>query len=381
MSKAKDTAPVMSARIEVGDLKAALGSVIAAVERKNTIPILANVKLAFSAGVGLEATATNLDMQVSRTVPVSDVGHRWATTVAAHVLKGMVDKLPAGCEVLLQLGDGRLTLTAGRARFALPVLPVEDFPELVQATDTVLVQFETGGAEWLAQINQVKHAISTEETRYYLNGICLERAEAELLMVATDGHRLAVSARAAPDGSEALPELGGVIIPRGCLGVVEALCAESRIDVTLTARMLRIEAGEVVMISKLIDGTFPDWRRVVPGGNDKIVSVDPKALAEAVGRVATIASDKTRAVKMTASAGRLTLSVTSPENGTATEDMDADYTGPDVEIGFNGSYLLGVLGKFSGDAVRFELMDASGPALIRTSAEARDRHVLMPMRV
>jgi len=368
--------------MESGALKAALGSVIAAVERRNTIPILSNVALAFGAMQKLEVTATNLDMEVRRSVPAKVSGESWSTTVCAHTLKGVADKMAAGSEVTLTLKDGRLAVVSGRARFSLPVLPIDDFPIMAGVTGTggPLAQFDMAGAELLAMISAVEHAVSTEDTRYYLNGIYVERAEAELLFVSTDGHRLACAVRAAPDGSEVLPELGGVIIPRACLGVVKALCAEARVDVAISSNRISIEAGEVVMTSKLIDGQFPDWRRVVPGSNDKIVEVDPKLLAEAVGRVSVVASDKTRAVKLAVDADRITLTVTSPENGTASEEISASYAGAPVEVGFNGTYLSAVLGRFSGDAVSMALHDAAAPALL-TSGAAKDKHVLMPMRV
>lgn len=377
-------AVVRSALIEVGALKAALGSVIGAVESRNTVPVLANVALFFAPGQ-LLVIGTNMDQQVTRQVPC-EAQAPWATTVGAKLLKAMADKLPSGAEVQLSIDadTGRLIVRCGRARFELATLPIEDFPLLSGLGDWV-AQFEMPGAELAAMLNHVKHAISTEEIRHYLNGVFVERREAELSLVATDGHRLARACRAAPDGSEALgqgEELGdGLIIPRQVLGLIEPMLKESQVEVALSASRVSIAAGEVTVISKLVDGTFPDWRRVVPTANPELIEVDPAELAKAVERVTTICSDKTRAVKITADTDRLTLSVTSPENGVATEEVSCAYAGNGLTVGCNATYLLACLARISGDTVQLRLADAAAPIRIEARPDAEDLCVLMPMRV
>ncbi len=381
--KADDVA-VQSALIEVGALKAALGSVIGAVESRNTIPVLANVAL-FFAPDHLRVVGTNMDQQVTRQVPC-EAQASWSTTVGARLLKAMADKLPSGAEVQLSMdaGSARLIVRCGRARFELATLPVEDFPLLSDAGGWD-AQFEMAGPELAAMLNHVKHAISTEETRYYLNGVFVERREAELIMVATDGHRLARSARPAPDGSEPMAEgevlSGGVIIPRQVLALIEPMLKESRVEVALSAARVRLDAGEVTVISKLVDGQFPDWRRVVPSNNPALIEVDPAELGKAVERVTTICSDKTRAVKIAADADRLTLSVTSAENGVATEEVSCAYSSAPMTVGCNATYLLGCLARISGDVVQLRLADAAAPIRIEARADAEDLCVLMPMRV
>lgn len=379
-----DDAPVQSALIEVGALKAALGSVIGAVESRNTIPVLSNVALFFAAD-HLRVVGTNMDQQVTRQVPC-EAQASWSTTVGAKLLKAMADKLPSGAEVQLSMdaGAARLIVRCGRARFELATLPVEDFPLLSGDADWQ-AQFEMPGAELAAMLNHVKHAISTEEARFYLNGVFVERRDAELLLVATDGHRMARSARAAPDGSEALG-LGealssGVIVPRQVLALIEPMLKESLVSVALSGSKIAIEAGEVTVISKLVDGNFPDWRRVVPSDHPELIEIDPVTLGKAVERVTTISSDKTRAVKIDADRDRLTLSVTSPENGVATEEVSCSYGGKGLTVGCNAGYLLSCLARVSGDTVQLRLLDGTAPIRIEARKDAEDLCILMPMRV
>lgn len=379
---ARETAEaIRHATIEAGALKAALASVAGAVERRNTVPILANVALMFDSGGRIDVITTNLDMQVSRSVPC-DSAVSWSTTVSAHLLKAMADKMPAGGEVSIDHGGARLVIRCGRARFELATLPIEDFP-IMAAEPEWPVSFEMTGSELAAMLHHVKPGISTEETRYYLNGIYLERHEAELFAVATDGHRLASARRAAPDGTQPMGEAmpAGVIIPRQVLPVLEPMLKEARVTVHLSATRMVVESGEVTLSTKLVDGNFPDWRRVVPVGNEHVIRFDPAPLADAVERVATISADKTRALKIEASGDRLLLTVTSAEHGTATEEVPCDYGGKGILFGVNAAYLLGFLARLPGDTGRIEVRDAQGPVLIRSSEDAADQCVLMPLRV
>jgi DNA polymerase-3 subunit beta len=232
-------------------------------------------------------------------------------------------------------------------------------------------------------IDKTRFAISTEETRYYLNGIFLHVADdggPVLKAAATDGHRLARVTFPRPDGADGMPD---IIVPRKCVAELRKLLDEvdGTVDVSLSSSKIRFGLGTAVLTSKLIDGTFPDYSRVIPQGNDKLLRIDTKALMEGVDRVATIASEKTRAVKVTLERDKVTLSVTSPENGTAAEEVSGDYSSDSVEIGFNARYLLDILNQIEGDIVEVHLADAGAPTLIRENDKSPALYVLMPMRV
>jgi DNA polymerase-3 subunit beta len=372
----------MKLTIERGALLTALGHVQSVVERRNTIPILANVQLAAEKGA-LSLTATDLDLAVVAKV-AAKVDKSGATTTPAHVLYDIVRKLPEGAEVEFRLGsdDGRLTVQAGRSEFTLPCLPREDFP--VIAEGDLPVQFAVGAAELRRLIDKTRFAISSEETRYYLNGIYLHAAErngvAMLRAVATDGHRLARIDTPLPDGAKDMP---GVIVPRKAVGELRKLLddTDDSVAVALSDTKIRFAFDATVLTTKLIDGTFPDYGRVIPEGNEKVLEADNKALAEAVDRVSTISTEKSRAVKLTVAKGKLVLSATSPDSGSASEELAADYRGDPLEIGFNSRYLLDVASQIEGETTRFAMSDAVSPTLVEDSGDQAALFVLMPMRV
>ncbi|WP_294393453.1 DNA polymerase III subunit beta [uncultured Sphingomonas sp.] len=369
----------MKATIERATLMKSLGHVQSVVERRNTIPILSNVLIEAMEG-GLRLMATDLDLQVVETIAAA-VDTPGATTVSAHTLFDIVRKLPEGSQVQLAAAEGKMQITAGRARFNLQTLPREDFP--VIAEGELPTRFDLP-AETLKQIiDKTRFAISTEETRYYLNGIFLhvsDDAQPVLKAAATDGHRLARVTVARPDGAEGMPD---VIVPRKCVGELRKLLDEvdGSVEVSLSPTKVRFGLGSAILTSKLIDGTFPDYSRVIPTANDKLLRIDPRSFEEGVDRVATIASEKTRAVKMALERDKITLSVTSPENGTAAEEVPGDYAAQGFEIGFNARYLLDILNQIDGDLVEVHLADASAPTLIRENDKAPALYVLMPMRV
>lgn len=366
----------MKATIERATLLKGLSHVQSVVERRNTIPILSNVLL--EAGEGsLRLMATDLDLQIDETV-VAAVDQPGATTVSAHTLFDIARKLPEGAQVSLSAAEGRMAIVAGRARFSLSTLPRDDFP--VIAEGELPTSFELP-AETLKQIiDKTRFAISTEETRYYLNGIFLHVADDTLKAAATDGHRLARVTVARPGGAEGMPD---VIVPRKCIGELRKLLDEvdGSVGVSLSGTKIRFDLGQAILTSKLIDGTFPDYSRVIPTGNDKILKLDPKSFMEGVDRVSTIATEKTRAVKMGLERDRIVLSVTSPENGTASEEVPGDYAAAPFEIGFNSRYLLDILGQIDTDLVEVHLADAAAPTLIRENDKSPALYVLMPMRV
>jgi DNA polymerase-3 subunit beta len=321
--------------------------------------------------------ATDLDLQVDESIQ-ANVATAGATTVSAHTLFDIVRKLPEGSQVELNAAEGKMQLSAGRARFNLSTLPRDDFP--VIAEGDLPTKFELPAATLRQIIDKTRFAISTEETRYYLMGIFLHLADDQLKAAATDGHRLARVTVPKPDGADGMPD---VIVPRKCVAELRKLLEEleGTVEVSMSPTKIRFGLGSAVLTSKLIDGTFPDYNRVIPTGNDKLLKLDPKSFAQGVDRVSTIASEKTRAVKMNVDRDKVTLSVTSPESGTATEEIAADYGSDGIEIGFNARYLLDILGEIDGDTVEVHLADAAAPTLLRENDKSPALYVLMPMRV
>ncbi|MCG5243372.1 DNA polymerase III subunit beta [Azospirillum doebereinerae] len=376
----------MNITIERAALLRSLGHVQSVVERRNTIPILSNVLLRASDGE-LSLAATDMDLEIVETVPAT-VGRPGGTTAPAHTLYDIVRKLPDGSQVELDIpADGTvLTLRAGRSQFKLSCLPVEDFPQL--SGGELKHNFAVSAADLRGLVDRTRFAISTEETRYYLNGIYLHAAKSKtngadlpvLRAVATDGHRLARVEMPLPEGAEGIP---GVIVPRKTVNEIRKLIDEAadRIELSMSDNKIRFGFDSVTVTSKLIDGTFPDYERVIPVGNDKVMEVDAKLFAAAVDRVATISTEKSRAVKLALVRGSLTLSATSPEAGSATEELEVNYQEGPLEIGFNSRYLLDITQQIEGEGARFTLADAASPTIIRDVADQTALYVLMPMRV
>ena len=378
----EDGSGPMKVTLERAALLKSLGHVHRVVERRNTIPILANVLL--QAGNGqLVLKATDLDLEVTESV-AADVGQAGATTLPAHVLYDIVRKLPEGAQVSLELtGEaGQLLLRSGRSRFNLQSLPESDFPDL-NAGD-LSHRFALAAGDLKKLIDKTQFAISTEETRYYLNGIYVHTTDVDghvmLRAVATDGHRLARVEIPAPAGSAGMP---GIIIPRKAVAEVQKLVedAGAEVSVELSTTKIRFTFGDVVLTSKLIDGTFPDYARVIPANNDKRLVIDCAPFAAAVDRVSTISSERGRAVKLALSDGRLTLSVTNPDSGSAMEEIEVDYDSGPLEIGFNARYLLDITSQLDSDTALFKLADPGSPTLIQDRDGAAALYVLMPMRV
>ncbi len=375
----------MKATIERATLLRCLSHVQSVVERRNTIPILSNVLIEAGEGSAVRVMATDLDLQVVETMSAASVDSPGAITVSAHLLFDIARKLPDGSQVSLETADNRMVVKAGRSRFSLPTLPRDDFPVIVEGD--LPTSFEVPARTLAELIDRTRFAISTEETRYYLNGIFLHVSEEDrpvLKAAATDGHRLARYTIDQPDGAEGMPD---VIVPRKAVAELRKLLEESldgSVQVDLSASKIRFTLGGeggVVLTSKLIDGTFPDYSRVIPTGNDKLLKLDPRSFYEGVDRVATIATEKTRAVKMGLEPDKVTLSVTSPDNGTAAEELAADYSSEGFEIGFNANYLKDILSQIDSDTVEMHLADAGAPTLIRKDEKSPALYVLMPMRV
>ena len=372
----------MKVTVERSALLKSLAHVHRVVERRNTIPILANV-LMRARGSALELKATDLDLEVVETTP-ADVAIDGGTTVPAHTIYDIVRKLPEGSQVELTASADRssLLIRAGRSRFTLQTLPEGDFPDL--AAGDMANRFEVSAKDIKRLIDKTQFAISTEETRYYLNGIYLHVVDvagtAMLRAVATDGHRLAQIEIPAPAGAAGMP---GVIIPRKTVAEVQRLLesGEASVVVELSAAKIRFTTGAVVLTSKLIDGTFPDYGRVIPVANDKTLIVDKGDFAAAVDRVSTVSSERGRAVKLSITDGRLTLSVTNPDSGSATEELEVEYAAEAIDIGFNSRYLMDIAAQIEGERAELKLADPGSPTLVRDEGTPGALYVLMPMRV
>ncbi len=372
----------MKVTVERSQLLKALGHVHRVVEKRNTIPVLSNVLI--SAGVaGMRLKATDLDIEVVETIP-ADVAMDGATTVPAHVIYDIVRKLPDGAQVSLETtGDsGQMVLRSGRSRFNLQTLPETDFPDITAGE--LPHRFSLPASDLKRLIDKTQFAVSTEETRYYLNGIYFHTLEADgralLRAVATDGHRLARVEMPAPAGSAGMP---GVIVPRKAVAEIQKLLegGEETAEVELSASKIRVTIGQVVLTSKLIDGTFPDYGRVIPSGNDKRLTVDKASFAMSVDRVSTISSERGRAVKLSMADGRMTLAVTNPDSGSAVEEIDVDYDAAPLDVGFNARYLLDITQQLDSDTALFKLADPGSPTIIQDREGASALYVLMPMRV
>jgi DNA polymerase III subunit beta len=374
----------MRLSIERSALLKALNHVQSVVERRNTIPILSNVLLS-AQGDSLKLTATDLDIEISEAAP-AEVERAGQTTAPANYLYDFVRKLPDGAAVKFDVSgdDPRLFISAGKSRLHLPILPAGDFPSM--PSDGFETRFEVEPTELSRLIDKTRFAISTEETRYYLNGIFFHTVaangsgEAMLRAVATDGHRLALADATAPKGAQGMP---GVIVPRKTINELKRLLddAADLAEIAVSPQKIRFALGDAVLTSKLIDGSFPEYARVIPKSNSKKLRIDNKSFSEAVDRVATVSAERSRSVRLALEKDKVTLTVNNPDAGVATEDLTADYRDDSMEIGFNARYLLDVAQQIEGEAAVFELADSGSPTLVRDEADEKALYVLMPLRV
>ncbi len=370
----------MKLTIERAALVTSLAHVHGIVERRTTIPILSNVRLEANDGK-LAITATDMDLAVVEAVPAVAASDG-AITAPAHLLHDIVRKLPEGAAIEIETGGDHIALCAGRARFSLPSLPADEFP--VMAEGVFSHDFALPAAALCRLIDKTRFAISTEETRYYLNGIYLHATAGDdgpaLRAVATDGHRLARVDAPLPDGADGMP---GVIVPRKAVAEIRKLIEDhdGEVAISVSETKIRFVFGDVVLISKLIDGTFPDYARVIPSDNDKVLEIDGKLFADAVDRVATISTEKTRSIKLKLTKGQLVVSANSPDSASATEELAVAYDAPDLQIGFNARYLLDMASEIDGDSLRMIMNDAVSPTVVRDPTDSGALFVLMPMRV
>ncbi|MBN9509852.1 MAG: DNA polymerase III subunit beta [Alphaproteobacteria bacterium] len=374
----------MKIKADRATLLKALAHVQSVVEKRNTIPILANVKID-AQDTRLTLTATDMEIAVVEEVPASSVADG-ACTAPAATLYEIVRKLPEGAEVTLEQagGDRPLTLRAGRYSTSLVVLPTDDFPAMTAGA--LPQRFALSAQALRGLIDRTRFAISTEETRYYLNGIFLHATESDgvrvLRAVATDGHRLARVEEPLPEGAGGMP---GVIVPRKTVTELRKLLDEvsGDVDIALSDTRIQFRVDGITLTSKLIDGTFPEYDRVIPRDNDKVLRVGKKDFSDAVGRVAAISLERSRPVKLTLARNLLTLSASSPDQGTASEELEGErvqYEASPLEIGFQARYLNDITDQIQGD-VEFRFSDGAAPTVVRDAGDASALYVLMPMRV
>ncbi len=367
--------------IERAQLLRSLGYVQSVVERKGTIPILSYVK--FEAGKGqVGVTATDMELALVQHIPAT-VHEDGAVAIPAHVFYEIVRKLPDGAEVSITTKDGgRIGIVCGSAKFTLACLPAEEFPA-VEAGD-FSHHFSISSAECKALLEKPACAMSNEEIRYYLNGIYLHASRSNdqevLRAVATDGHRLVRVEVGLPQGAADMP---GAIIPKKTIHELRKLLDSggTTVQIGVSANKISFRINDAVLASKLVDGSFPDYERVIPANNDKLMEVNCKQLIQAVDRVSVVSSDRLRAVRLSMSAGKLSLAVSNAEADNASEELEVTYSAEPLEIGFNARYLLEVMAEIEGETAQFLFNNASSSALIRDTADVGSLYVVMPMRV
>lgn len=372
----------MKLTIPAKTLAKTLASAARVVEHKTTIPVLAHFYL--EAGEALTIRGTDLDLEFETRIP-ANVEARGAICAPAATLADMVRKFDDKVDVRMEMDGEQLIVRAGRSRMKLGTLPAADYPDI--AAKQTPHAFETPAKSLAAMLERTAFAISNEETRYYLNGVYLHFArDADrqyLRAVTTDGHRLARFDAAPPDGCQNMP---GVIVPRKTVETLLRMLKDAGDEtarIELCDTLIRFRLGETSLTSKLIDGTFPDYARVIPTNGDKRASLDAEALAQAVARVATISSERGRAVKFAFSNDRLALSVTNPDMGEARDEIDVEWDGPAFEVGFNGAYVQTVLAALTGGNGRviMKFTDPGAPCVLTSASDDAMLAVLMPMRV
>ncbi len=374
----------MKFSIDRSALLIALQHVHSVVERRNTIPILSNVLIEAKED-GVYLTSTDMDITVIEKVDLgeSEVTQLGTTTTSAQILYDIVRKLPDNIKVeFLSEKNDRLGIKASSSSFALNCLPSEDFPSIAQ--EDFKHSFNIDALDLVRLIDKSSFAMSLEETRYYLNGIYLHAIKEDnvekMRTVATDGHRLSRVDINLPQGAEGIP---GVIIPRKTILEIRKILEDhtGNVSLSISETKIKLSFNNVVLTSKLLDGTFPDYSRVIPEHNDKLVTISNQSISEAVDRVSTVSTDKTRAIKINIKKGSLVISATNPDKGSASEHLDVVYNGDEVEIGFNSKYVLDVARQIKGNEILIKLSDSVSPTLVYDKDDKEVLFVLMPMRV
>ncbi len=355
-----------------------LQAVAGIIERRHTLPILSNVLLIRDGG-RLTFVATDIEIEITAFAESESSGEAKGVTVGARKILDILRALPEGSDVTLTVADKRLQLKSGKSRFNLQTLPAEDFPRLAPG-EGERVSFTLPQRLLKQLLSAVQYAMAQQDIRYYLNGLLMLIDGGELRMVATDGHRLAYASRVVEAQGLARQE---VILPRKTIIELSRLLAESDdpVEIDLSANQARFSFSGVVLVSKLVEGKFPDYTRVIPTAHSKHVVASRVVLQQALQRASILTSDKFRGVRWVLGDGSLKISCSNTEQEEAQEEIDVDYRGEGLDIGFNVGYLLDVLNNLTSEQVEIELGDASSSALITAPAKTDFKYVVMPMRI
>ena len=371
----------MKFNIEKNKLIKSLSHVQSIVERKNTLPILSNILIEANENI-LVLSSTDMDISITDKIKCNVI-EEGSTTVSAQTFYDIIRKLPETSEIEIISNDGKLmTLRSGKSKFSLGCLPKEDFP-IIEIGD-LDNEINIASRSFLKLLEKTRFAISNEETRYFLNGIYFHQKNENninlLSLVATDGHRLAKSDFKNMDANNELP---GVIIPKKTINELCKLLADSeeKIRINLSSSKIVFFIGESILISKLIDGNFPDYKRVIPNDNNNLLIVNRVNFSMAVDRVSTINSEKSPVIKFKLMNNIMNMSSVNTENGTATEDIPIKYLGEEIEIGFNSKYVLEMINNLEDDEITLSFKNASSPVTATESSNPDLIYVLMPMRV
>ena len=358
----------------------ALGHMQSIVEKRATLPILVNVKIEVADDLVL--SATNVDLELVEHV-AADITLAGKITVPVQLLYDIVRKLPDDAEISFKQSGDKLVVSSGSAVFQLPTLPAENFPVMAGGNLNTKFQMTTGDLAHL--INQTKFAIPTDDVRYHLGGIYFHISEdtGKLTAVATDAQRMALCAMTAPAGTEGMPS---VIIPRRVIGELSKLLEDANVDdvlVELSDTKARFTVGAATLTSKLVDAQYPNYRVVIPKGNDKIAVLDRKQFINAVDLVSVASVDKTKSVQLSFSMNKLVINASSPDAGTATQELSIEYNGDATfTINFNVKFLLDVAGQVEGEKFQMEMQEPLSPTIIKSTDKDTDAlFVLMPMRM
>ena len=359
-----------------------LSNISGVVDRKNSLPILFNVKIEARAGK-LCFTTTNMDLLIAANIENQNITEEGETTIPVQLFHDIVKKIPdnVAIKIKLQEKDNIVSVTYGKSKFTLPCLDPIEFPILSDGEP--LNSFTIESKEFARLIDKSRFAVSNDDTRFYLNGIFLhsvinENNEIELRSVATDGHRLALSSLKSSEVTEDMP---GVIIPKKTVNEIRKIIDnEENLKISLLNNKIRIKSGDYTIISKLIDGQFPEYNQIIPKNNDKVITIDKKIIFDAVDRVSTIANDQHRTVKCTLETDKISLQVNSSDGGFADEEVSASFKGNKIEVGFNSKYLLEIISQIDSSSINLKFDDSFSP-IILNSDNLQGLYVIMPVKI
>lgn len=367
--------------LEKGHFLKALAHQQSVIEKKTTVPILSHIMLTAEEGSPesgtLTLTGTDLELSLVERIP-AQIKKAGSVAVSAHTLYDVVRKLREGAPIELEVQGSTMALLCPPSQFTFPILPLEEFPAMT--TQELPHKFWLSSGDFRQLIDQTRFAMSTEEARYYLNGIYFHRANHDFRAVATDAHRLALSWISLP---KAAAEIPGIILSRKTIQEIRKLIddMDQDIQVALSSKQISFSLATAIFYSRLIEGNFPDYHKAIPQHDNRVVSVKASALAEAVERVSIVSNEKNRVIKMKLSPHCITLSANSSEHGYAREELQVSYEGPTLEMGFTARYVLDVTQQMKGDFLHLHLGEVGSPVLIKDPKDEQALYVLMPMRV